>query len=97
MNIVRTTIIDGACLVSLGKVIETGQIIRTKSYTISDFGEKRLCYNPPTPTNVAHCCYYNMCNTDITLTFPTASMISPSKSGRGKWLLSYCKQDNELA
>ena len=92
-----TCLTDGACLAILDKVIETGEILRKTTCTDSGLGERVSCYNPPTPTYVAHCCYYNMCNTDIALTFPTASMISPSKSGRGKWLLSYCKQDNELA
>ena len=84
-----TCLTDGACLATLDKVIKTGEIMRRKTCTNPDLGDRLSCYNPPTPTSVAHCCYYNMCNTDITLTFPTASMIS--KSVRGKWLLSYCK------
>ena len=86
-----TCLTDGACLVTIYKVIATGEIMWRKSCTNSENGDRLLCYNPPTPTSVAHCCYYNMCNTDITLTFPTTSTILPSKSVRGKWLLSYCK------
>ncbi|CAH3118005.1 unnamed protein product [Porites lobata] len=78
-----TCLTDGACLATLDKVIATGEIMWRKSCTNSENGDRLLCYNPPTPTSVAHCCYYNMCNTDITLTFPTTSTILPSKSVRG--------------
>ena len=78
-------------MVTLEKVVQTGEIMHMKSCTQSHFGDKLSCYNHPTATNVAHCCYYNMCNTDITLTFPPASMTLPFTSVGGKSLFSCCK------
>ena len=82
-----TCLTDGACVATLNKVFQTGQIVRRKDCANSDGSELTSCLFSASSTYVSHCCYYNMCNTDISLTFPTASMtsmISPSKSGRGK-------------
>lgn len=47
----------------------TGDIRQEKSCTPPGEGVKFLC-NDPSRDHEVSCCYYNMCNADIHLTFP---------------------------
>ena len=68
----------------------TGEIRQYKTCSPDDEGEKFLC-NDPVPDHNVDCCYFNMCNADVHLTFPPTTVTTlTSNSGQGKfWDICY--------
>ena len=78
----QSCITDGACLVYLDR-FRSGQIRQYKTCSKPGKGYMYhfLC-NDPKPD--VHCCYFNMCNADVHLTFPpTKATTLTSNSGQG--------------
>ena len=61
-----------------------GEVHQSKSCSSSPLGHKFLCGDPMRGHTV-HCCYSDMCNDNVNLTFPPPTVTKlPSSYGRGK-------------
>ena len=77
-----TCITDGACMVYLDR-FSSGHIRQYKTCSKPGKGYQFLC-NDPFPDR--NCCFFNMCNADVHLTFPpTIATTLTSNSGQGKF------------
>lgn len=79
-NLTCTT--EGACMVYLDQ-FGNGEVHQFKSCSSSPLGHKFLCGDPMRGHTV-HCCYSDMCNDNVNLTFPPPTVTKlPSSYGRG--------------
>jgi len=64
----------------------TGEEQQNRACSPSDDGDTFYCRSTDDPNHVVNCCYYNMCNADVKLTFPptTATTALIPDSGKGK-------------
>ena len=80
-----TCITDGACLVVLDRY-RNEEIRHYKSCTKMGKGSRFTCENPPTVDHILSCCYRNMCNADIHLTFPPTTTTLTSNIDEGNFI-----------
>ena len=49
---------------------KSGKIQRRRTCTVSPPGEESVCQDRSDPDHLVHCCYRNMCNVNVSPTFP---------------------------
>lgn len=64
---------------------KSGEIRETRTCSPEDHGTTRMICEDSTPDHNVNCCHFNMCNADITLTFPTTITTLASNKGKGNW------------
>ena len=65
---------------------KSGDIQQRRTCTVSPPGARFVCEDPSDPNHLVYCCYDNMCNVNVSLTFPTVKTSDESShSNNGEY------------